>query len=105
MAEQVGEHQPELSVDGDAVDEAPVDAMALYRQQAVAALAQDKGFVQKLRGDKGVTWMAVIVALEDKLPTQLQDRHQIAYDLVPSALDAILGPGQWESFKQAKKDG
>src|SRR5439155_14221215 len=68
MAEQVGEPQPELSVDGDAVDEAPVDAIALYRQQAVAALAQDKGFVQKLRGEKGVTWMAVIVALQEKLP-------------------------------------
>ncbi len=104
-AEKVGERQPELPADGDAVDEAPVDAMAAYRQQAVAALAQDKGFVQKLRGDKGVTWMAVIVALEDKLPTQLQDRHQIAYDLVPSALDTILGIGQWESFKQPRKDG
>ena len=105
VPEQVVGAQLEFAEGGDSVDEAPVDAMALYRQQAVAALAKDKSFLQKLRADKGVPWMAVIVALEDKLPTQLQDRHKIAYDLVPSALDTILGAGHWESFKQPKKDG
>jgi hypothetical protein len=103
--DQVVDPQPEFKENDDASDEAQVDAMAVYRQQAVAALAKDKTLLQKLRGEKGVPWMAVIVALEANLPTQLQDRHQIAYDLVRPALDTILGIGQWEPFKQPKKDG
>jgi len=90
---------------GEEPGEAPVDAMQLYRQQALAALMKDNGFLQKARSDKGVPWKAVSVALEAKLPAQLQDRERIAYDMVPSALDTVFGAGRWESYKQPKKDG
>ena len=79
--------------------------MELYRQQALAAVVKDEAFLRKLRSDKGLPWKGVSVALEEKLPTQLQDREQIAYDLVRPVLDAVFGAGRWESYKQAKKDG
>src|SRR5439155_21062738 len=42
IPKEVVESQPEFAEDSGSVDEAPVDAMALYRQQAVAAVAEDK---------------------------------------------------------------
>ncbi len=104
-AEQVAKAQPESAEDGESVDETPVDAMELYRQQALAAVVKDDAFLRKLRSEKGLPWKGVSVALEEKLPTQLQDRGQIAYDLVRPVLDAVFGAGRWESYKQAKKDG
>jgi hypothetical protein len=44
----------------------------------------------KIRG-VGVAWGGVKAFLRANLPENLEDRDSIAYNLVPKALDAILG--------------
>ena len=52
-----------------------------------------------LRDDFGIPWGGIIAALKEGLPDTIDDRGQLAYDLVPRALDEIFGLGRWETYK------
>jgi hypothetical protein len=65
---------------------------------------------QKLLEDirsRGVTWRAVVAALEEALPDVLEGRNDFAYKLVPAALDEIFGPQNtgWRTERRQKVSG
>jgi len=78
------------------------DPLALYEEHAITALSKNQRLMAKLRGN-GASWGEVKYCLKENLPATLDDRDQLAYQLVPKALDAILGPrdqGGWHSFRE-----
>lgn len=92
-------------INGEPLD-APVDVMATYSKAAIATVANDKALMDRLRKN-GIPWMGVVTALEYALPDLLEDRHDIAYKLVPRFLIETFGERDkaWETKKQPKKEG
>lgn len=78
-----------------------VDVMANLEQRAIEALQADPHTLQKLNSQDGMPWYGVQKFLMDHLPEQLEDRRQFAYNLVPKAMNVVLGsePEAWETFK------
>jgi hypothetical protein len=64
--------------------------MGAYEGQAIAALAASAAIVRKLNGT-GVAWGELKALLKDHLPEHLDDRDEIAYQLVRKALTELAG--------------
>jgi hypothetical protein len=97
--------EPSQSSDGTAHDgDQPIDAIEVYRAQAIKLVAEDAALRANLATAKGTPWMGVQAAVVERLPSALSDRDQIAYQLVPKVLDAMLGDGNWETHKLPKKN-
>ncbi len=75
-----------------------VDVMAGIETKAINKLRADERFLNKLQSEEGVAWGSVKAFFVNQLPENLDDRDQLAYKLVPKALNEIL-PNTWESFK------
>ena len=48
---------------------------------------------------QGMAWGSIRAFFLEDLPEDLDDRGQIAYNLVSKALNEVLGQNQWEPFK------
>jgi hypothetical protein len=95
----------EFSSDGyDGVQ--PEDVKATYERAAIEALRADAVTRAKVEGHTGAAWGTIQAVLRDKLPRTLLDseRHDLAYRLVPKALDTLYGPRNsgWHTFKNAE---
>lgn len=82
-----------------------VDVLALYEDRAIDALRNASDLIDKIRVD-GVAWGSIKAFLLDELPTNLDDRDALAYNLVRKAMDRIFGrQGQdWHSFKNPQRN-
>jgi hypothetical protein len=86
------------------VEEEPgdeVDVMARIEDEAIAALERDDSLKEKLHGE-GYPWGGLIAFFEQNLPELLEDRRNFAHNLVPKALNRVLGDqnrGGWHTFK------
>lgn len=82
-----------------------VDADEVYRQAAIEYFRTDE-VAQRWFRDRGESpWMAVQSSLMAGLPEgAVADPRGWAYELVPSALDALFGPSQWSTEKRPKRD-
>ena len=83
----------------------PVDAMGVYRQQAIEVVLKDEAFMRRLRSPDGAPWGAAIEVLKKQLPEHLEGRSEIAYQTVTRLADAVFGSGNWESYRRDKKGG
>ncbi|SFM72770.1 hypothetical protein SAMN05421880_1302 [Nitrosomonas nitrosa] len=56
---------------------------------------------KKLESDEGMPWYGVQHFLMDSVLLNVEDRQQLAYNMLPKIITAIYGPqGQsWETFK------
>ena len=81
------------------------------RERFATALATARGekqlpaFVEKVR--RGMPWRGVQERLKQALPDVLSDRDNIAYGLVPKAMDALFGHQEtaWRTEKRPAKSG
>jgi len=93
--------------DGHITEAEPIDTMSVYKQQAIQALRQNEEFLEKVR--RGIPWGVVKGYIADELPQTIeeQERSEIAYNLVPEALEAIFGleSEQWYKYTAPRKDG
>lgn len=94
-------HGPE-DVEADEAE----DVLGSYEDAAIGALRADKNFLDELRR-KGKPWRAVIERLKEALPDVLSDRDNLAYRLVPKAMNAIFGQQDtaWKSEKRPSSSG
>jgi hypothetical protein len=95
-------------VPGGRVDESGdgVDVMARIEDEAITALERDDTIRAKLGGD-GYPYGGLVAFFEQNLPELLEDRRNFAYNLVPKALNRILGDqnrGGWHTFKHPATD-
>lgn len=66
------------------------DPFRLHQEQAIEALKTNEEFMQALEQD-GIPWGRVVGLLKEALPETMDDRDNVAYNLVPKALKEILG--------------
>lgn len=73
---------------------------------AIKAFGSDPQFLEKLQS-YGVPWRGVQERLKEELPEDLVGRDNIAYKLVPKALNAVFGQQNiaWETEKRPSKSG
>ena len=73
---------------------------------AIEALSADQQFLQKLL-TSGVPWRGVQERLKEELPEGQSNRNDIAYRLVPAAMNALFGQQNtaWKTEKRPSKDG
>lgn len=87
-------------------EEETVDVLHLYKEKAIHALSNNRDAINQLRGE-GLPWGRMIGLLEEKLPETLEDRHEVAHNLVREALERTLGPENqaWHSFRREGRTG
>lgn len=75
-------------------------------EAAIEAFGADQQFLHKLLNN-GVPWRGVQERLKDELPESLFNRDDIAYRLVPIAMDAVFGEQNtaWMTEKRPSKNG
>src|SRR5487761_185392 len=73
-------------------------------QRAIEALAKNPTFTEQIEAGR-IPWGLVIGMLKDSLPPTLSDRDSIAYNLVPRAMNEILGPQDkgWTTERKGAK--
>ncbi|MDX2253314.1 MAG: hypothetical protein NW202_13595 [Nitrospira sp.] len=73
---------------------------------AIKAFGSDQQFLEKLQ-NYGMPWRGVQERLKEELSERLVDRDDIAYRLVPKAMDAVFGQQNtaWETEKRPSKSG
>jgi hypothetical protein len=97
----LGESTGIVPVDEERQEAEPVDVMAKLDQQAIEALRSNGEIRKKLESDDGMPWYGVQRFLMDAVLVHVEDRQQLAYNMLPKVLDAVYGSqGQsWETFK------
>lgn len=80
------------------------DPFRSFQKDAIQALARNDNFRQSI-DSSGIPWGVVIGMLKDALPGNLTDRDSIAYNLVPQAMNEILGPKDeaWSTQRRGPK--
>lgn len=100
-AEGPGEEEP-IDREYEFEESDKEDVLETYIQSAIDSLCDDNALVEKIRA-RGMPYKGVIVALESRLPSQMTDRNEIAYDNVPRAMDRLFGEGKWDTEKRPSK--
>lgn len=96
----------ELYSDGEGLDiedsEQRTDVKGTFERKAIEALRADADIMQKI-DNGGVAWGALVAFLKEQLPSTIEarERGNLAYALVPKALNHILGKQDeaWYSFR------
>jgi len=90
--EEVPGSQSDKEADRPIVSQDGVDPFRQYQNQAIEALRHNEEFLKDMNKN-GVPWGRIIGLLKEALPLTLNDRDRdsIAYNLVPKALDEVLG--------------
>jgi hypothetical protein len=73
---------------------------------AIEAFSSDQQVINKLQ-KYGVPWRGVQENLKEALPDHVSDRNNIAYKLVPKAMNAFFGKQNtaWKTEKRPSKSG
>jgi hypothetical protein len=81
-----------------------VDALAVYKNEAIEALRNNSELIEQLR-TWGKPWGAIGGFLERELPETLEDRHDIAFNLVREVCERIFGAENegWHTFKRPSR--
>jgi hypothetical protein len=90
--------------DDDDKSAQPTDFLKLARQQALATLKKDDDFWRNFN-NHGITWGVVKYKLKDALPDSLEDRDDMAYQMVSEAMSELVGPQDqaWHTEKRLVK--
>ena len=90
-----------FSVEAEADETEPVDVMANIELQAIEALTSNSEIRKKIESDEGMPWYGVQKFLMDSVLVHVEDRQQLAYNMLPKVLDAVYGAQgrSWETFK------
>lgn len=93
------------AISASAENEQVTDPKEIYENSAVEALRNDKKTMDAIKGD-GTAYGSIKAFLLSKLPDALENREEIAYALVPKALNAILGTQdqEWYSFRNTNRN-
>ena len=69
-------------------------------------MKKDSAFLNRLKTE-GVPWRGVVQQIEDALPDEIEGKNRLAYYLVRTVLDNILGEQNkgWRSERRPSRDG
>lgn len=82
-----------------------VDVVGAFERNAISAVRGNADLMGRISGG-GAAWGTLKAFFVDHLPGSLEDRDSIAYNLVPKALDEILGPQNeaWYAFRNPERN-
>ena len=83
---------------------AELDALAVGEMLALSAFRADQRFLERLQ-KQGMPWRGVQERLKEELPRELVELDDIAYRLVPKAMNAVFGRHGWRTEKRPSKSG
>ncbi len=85
----------------------PVDPLTTYKRRALKALQRDQPLQRELYSDTGLLWGKLIGFIEGQLPATMEDRRDVAHQMIPEALTEMFGPKDegWYSYRGPKKGG
>lgn len=88
----------------DEIEPEAEDVLHIFEQRAIEALKADPKIMEKINSE-GYPWGGLNAFIRDLLPESLDDRGQLAYNLVPKVLNEIFGPQNsgWHAFKRNNK--
>ncbi len=80
--------------------------LSSFEKEAVKSFRSDSKFINRL-SRYGVPWRGVQERLKEELPKNISNRDQIAYKLVPKAMDIVFGHQEtvWQTEKRPSKSG
>jgi len=83
-----------------------VDVMASIEQKAIKELRENAKLKDKIESQEGAAWGSIKAFLLDQLPTHLDDRDRLAFQLVKKAMDSLFGPQDqgWETYKNPDRN-
>lgn len=75
-------------------------------KMAISAFRTDTELLQRMRNG-GVPWRAVQESLKSGLSDEIPDRNNVAYRLVPRAMDSVFGSQNyaWKTEKRPARSG
>jgi hypothetical protein len=99
--------QPEEAPVASEEGSEPVDVLAIFKQRAIHALQENSEIMQKIQSEKGIPWGVIVGFFKNNLPDTLEDKNEIAFQLVQEALDQIFGRkgDGWTSEKRSTAGG
>ena len=82
------------------------NSFSAEEKAAIEAFSTDKNFINKLQ-KYGVPWRGIQEILKGALPEHVSDRNNIAYKLVPKAMNTVFGKQNtaWKTEKRPSKNG
>ena len=91
---------------GEAELEKRLHALGNHERGAIKAFGCDLQFLEKIQRF-GVPWRGVQERLKEELPGTFPNRDEIAYSLVPKAMDIVYGEQEsaWKTEKRPSKSG
>ncbi|HHW17871.1 MAG TPA: ATP-binding protein [Firmicutes bacterium] len=85
----------------DAGSRQAIDPINVYKRRAFDKVIEDNELVSRLRAF-GVAWGTLKAKIKEALPANLDGVDQLAYDFVREFLNTVIGPNEWETFKNEK---
>jgi hypothetical protein len=80
----------------------PKDVMETYISATILRVRENKELISLIeRGE--ARWMALQAAILKALPTNLEDRNNIAYENVARFMNEVFGAGKWDTVRRAQK--
>ena len=79
-----------------------VDFLALLEDLAVNSIKSDSKAFEQIEST-GIPWGVLNGIVESQLPEGIEDRRDIAFQLVPKALNGIFGQQGWHTYKVESK--
>lgn len=83
----------------------PIDEYTAMKQRAIEAFRKDTKVREGLAKDNGMAWGSLNAFFRERLPANLDNVSDVAYQLVRPALDEVFGPGNWDTHYVAKTSG
>jgi len=95
-----GQPTQPLILEAEPPEEEPLDNLAALRAACVAALKADTKLLARIHGD-GAAWGSIKALFKSTLPQNLDNQDDMAYRMVVTALNEIIGPQDqaWHSFR------
>jgi uncharacterized protein len=84
----------------------PVDVMASLELDMVRRLESDSKLMAKINSPEGAAWGSIKAFFLEHLPTELDDRDQLSYQLVAKAMTRLFGAQNevWEAYRNPNKN-
>jgi hypothetical protein len=91
-------------LEGESSDAEPHDNLVALQDICVSALANDESLMNKIRGS-GAAWGSIKALFLRVLPQDVDDRSDLAYQMVRTALSRLFGEQNraWHSFKNPER--
>ncbi|EDN66395.1 hypothetical protein BGP_4910 [Beggiatoa sp. PS] len=78
------------------IDQQP-DPLRIYQQGAIDALGKNQKFWNDINNNNGIPWGVVVGLLENALPEQVDNRSNVAHNLITGAMNQLLGENNWNT--------